>query len=50
MQIYPDENHDLENVRRHLFRTMEDYFNECFYIQRKEEYESAFAKADEKER
>lgn len=50
LQIYPDEDHDLSNVTKHLYRTMEDYFNECFYIQRKDEYENTFVKKDVKAR
>ncbi|XP_071039805.1 inactive dipeptidyl peptidase 10-like [Parasteatoda tepidariorum] len=45
-QLYPDEDHSLFGVRRHLFRTMEDFLNECFYIQRKDEYENTRVKKD----
>ncbi|KAJ0171534.1 hypothetical protein K1T71_013084 [Dendrolimus kikuchii] len=29
-QIYPDEGHTLEGVRRHLYRTMSSFFDDCF--------------------
>ena len=29
-QIYPDENHALPGVARHLYRTLESFLNECF--------------------
>ncbi|GFU47836.1 inactive dipeptidyl peptidase 10 [Nephila pilipes] len=45
-QLYPDEDYSLSKVRRHLFRTMEDFLNECFYIQRKDEYENTRVKKD----
>ncbi|XP_055931792.1 inactive dipeptidyl peptidase 10-like isoform X2 [Argiope bruennichi] len=49
-QLYPDEDYSLSRVRRHLFRTMEDFLNECFYIQRKDEYENTRVKKDIKAR
>ncbi|GFW32691.1 transposable element Tc1 transposase [Trichonephila clavipes] len=44
--LYPDEDFSLSRVRRHFFRTMEDFLNECFYIQRKDEYENTRVKKD----
>jgi hypothetical protein len=29
-QIYPDEGHSLSGVRRHLYRTMTLFFEDCF--------------------
>lgn len=29
-QIYPDQNHELPHVTRHLYRTMETSLKECF--------------------
>ena len=29
-QIYPDEDHSLSNVRKHLFRTMSAFLDDCF--------------------
>ncbi|XP_053618067.1 inactive dipeptidyl peptidase 10 isoform X2 [Plodia interpunctella] len=29
-QIYPDEGHSLEGVRRHLYRTMSSFLDDCF--------------------
>uniref|UniRef100_A0A1W7RAN4 Venom dipeptidyl peptidase 4 n=1 Tax=Hadrurus spadix TaxID=141984 RepID=A0A1W7RAN4_9SCOR len=29
-QIYPDENHDLANVKFHFYLTMEDFLEQCF--------------------
>ncbi|XP_054706739.1 inactive dipeptidyl peptidase 10-like [Uloborus diversus] len=29
-QIYTDENHSLKNVKRHMYRTMEDFLTKCF--------------------
>lgn len=29
-QIYPDEGHSLLNVRRHLWRTLSGFFDDCF--------------------
>lgn len=29
-QIYPDENHSLAGVRRHMYRTMSSFLDECF--------------------
>ncbi|XP_035208378.1 inactive dipeptidyl peptidase 10-like [Stegodyphus dumicola] len=49
-QLYPDEDHSLSNVRRHLYRTMEGFLNECFYIQRKDEYENTRVHKDVKGR
>ncbi|KAG8188062.1 hypothetical protein JTE90_009934 [Oedothorax gibbosus] len=37
-QIYTDENHSLKNVRRHMYRTMEEFFTKCFTNQ-KDEYD-----------
>ncbi|XP_045762120.1 dipeptidyl aminopeptidase-like protein 6 isoform X1 [Maniola jurtina] len=30
LQIYPDEAHGLEGVRRHLYRTMSSFLDDCF--------------------
>ncbi|KAG8180137.1 hypothetical protein JTE90_028724 [Oedothorax gibbosus] len=49
-QIYPDEDHLLSNVRRHMFRTMEDFLNKCFFIESKDEYENTRVKKDIKSR
>lgn len=32
-QIYPDENHALPTVARHLYRSMEAFLNECFDLE-----------------
>lgn len=29
-QIYPDEGHNLAGVKRHLYRSMTIFFDECF--------------------
>ncbi|XP_014241901.1 inactive dipeptidyl peptidase 10 [Cimex lectularius] len=29
-QIYPDENHSLSGVKKHLYRSLENFFNNCF--------------------
>lgn len=29
-QIYPDEGHSLEGVKRHLYRTMSAFLDDCF--------------------
>lgn len=29
-QIYPDEGHSLSGVKRHLYRSMTIFFDECF--------------------
>ncbi|KAK9510889.1 hypothetical protein O3M35_005573 [Rhynocoris fuscipes] len=29
-QIYPDENHSLSGVKRHLYRSLGNFFNNCF--------------------
>lgn len=29
-QIYPDEGHSLSGVKRHLYRSMTIFFEECF--------------------
>lgn len=31
-QLYPDENHSLSSVTRHLYKTMEDFVSECFSL------------------
>lgn len=31
-QLYPDENHDLKNVKKHLYWTMEEFLHQCFQI------------------
>ncbi|XP_023224997.1 dipeptidyl peptidase 4-like isoform X1 [Centruroides sculpturatus] len=49
-QIYPDENHFLTNVKNHLYQTMEDFLNECFFIEMKEEIEATRVKKDVKGR
>lgn len=30
MQVYPDETHALSNVKMHLYRTMDDFLDQCF--------------------
>lgn len=29
-QIYPDENHSLSGVKRHLYRSMATFLDDCF--------------------
>lgn len=36
-QMYPDENHSLASVKRHLYESMEDFLGECFRHEQKEE-------------
>ena len=31
-QLYPDENHSLSSVSRHLYKTMEEFLSECFSL------------------
>lgn len=31
-QVYPDENHSLGGVTRHLYNTMEEFLNGCFSL------------------
>jgi dipeptidyl-peptidase-4 len=31
-QVYPDENHGLHGVLRHLYQTMEDFLSDCFSL------------------
>lgn len=31
-QVYPDENHGLVNVARHLYQTMEEFLTDCFAL------------------
>ncbi|XP_067137399.1 A-type potassium channel modulatory protein DPP6-like isoform X2 [Centruroides vittatus] len=31
-QLYPDENHDLKNVRKHFYWSMEEFLLQCFHI------------------
>lgn len=31
-QVYPDENHSLAGVTRHLYTTMEEFISNCFSL------------------